>query len=130
MQAILRNDGFFSADVTVNTVPARGNEKPRVDIKVRRGVQAQVRDVQFRITGPAANDPELKDLTTIPSLAPGDPFVAGTWQSSKRALVDTLNRHGYLRARVASAGFGRSLASSAVSPSKTWSRKVEFGAAA
>ncbi len=97
VQAILRAQGHFEGKVAVTSSPGR------VRLSVTPGRQTVVSAANLRITGPARDDRDTMALIHgIPDLAPGRPFLAPAWQSAKRAIVDILNRQGYLRAEVAS----------------------------
>ena len=96
-QAILRAQGHFRGKATVTSSPGK------VRLVVVPGPQTTVSSADLRITGPAREDRETMALIRgIPGLAPGRPFLAPTWQSGKREIVDALNRQGYLRASVTS----------------------------
>ena len=97
VQAILRAQGHFQGRVAVTSSPGR------VRVSVTAGPQTVVSTANLRITGPARDDRDTMALIHgIPGLAPGGPFLSPAWQSAKRAIVDILNRQGYLRAEVAS----------------------------
>lgn len=97
VQAILRAQGHFRGKVAVTSSPGR------VRVSVTAGPQTVVSTSNLRITGPVRDDRDTMALINgIPELAPGRPFLAPAWQGAKRAIVDILNRQGYLRAEVAS----------------------------
>ena len=97
--AIMQANGFFRAAVTVDARPGR------ISVEVQPGPQAKVSAVALRVTGPAADNPEVMakpQLKAIPQLAPGQPFKSSAWQDGKREIIDALNSQGYLRADIAS----------------------------
>jgi translocation and assembly module TamA len=93
VQAILQADGRFRGKVTVAASPGR------VRLAVQPGPQVVVAEVSVRIQGPAREDADaMAQIQGVPGLAVGQPFRTGAWESGKREILDTLNRHGYLRA--------------------------------
>ncbi len=97
VQAILRAQGYFRGKATVSSSPGR------VRLAVEPGPQAKVAGIDLRITGPARDDRETMELIQgIPGLEAGSPFLTPSWQGGKQAVLDTLNRQGYLRAEAAS----------------------------
>ncbi|NLD54857.1 MAG: outer membrane protein assembly factor [Burkholderiaceae bacterium] len=95
VQAILRADGRFRGEVKVDTSPGR------VRVAADPGPQVTVADVSVRIEGPARGDAEaMAQVRGVPGLAVGQPFRSRAWEGGKREILDTLNRHGFLRAAV------------------------------
>lgn len=96
VEAIVRAEGYYQPQVTVDA-----NEK-RVAVKLDPGRRVRIAAVVLRITGPGRDDPQLKTLRDLPGIAIDEPFRTSAWTSSKRELVNELNRHGYLRAAITS----------------------------
>ncbi|HYG54208.1 MAG TPA: autotransporter assembly complex family protein [Burkholderiales bacterium] len=96
-------EGYFSARVSVSVDES---VEPRVvHVVVEAGERTRVDDIDIRITGPAAEDPEARRLIRRTrdawNLRRGEPFRQAEWDAAKRALVRELSRWRYAAARVA-----------------------------
>lgn len=95
VEAILRAEGYFQGKVKV------GSGRERVSIAVDPGPRVTVGKVSVKIEGPARSLPAFAGVSSLENLAPGQPFRAEAWQGAKRALLDSLNSEGFLRAEIA-----------------------------
>ncbi len=94
-RSILRADGYYDPRVTVDSEPGR------VKVTVVPGRRTEVGRVELQLSGPAASDPALAGVLNARfRLAEGNPFQASRWEADKSAVIEALNRQGYLRARV------------------------------
>ena len=94
VEAIARAEGHYQPQVTVDA------NDGRVAVRLDPGPRVRIATVVFRITGPGRDDPQLKAMRDLPGITTGEPFRTSAWTSSKRELVNELNRHGYLRAEI------------------------------
>ncbi|MGE0315045.1 MAG: autotransporter assembly complex family protein [Lautropia sp.] len=96
VRGILRNAGYFAAQVKVDASPGR------VGVVVEPGEQATVSSLDLALDGPARDDRAIRTIFADHwTLSKGDAFTVDRWQSDKQAVIDALQRRGYLRARVA-----------------------------
>lgn len=94
-RSILRADGYYDPKVTV------ASESDRVKVAVVPGTRTEVGSVDLRLIGPAGDDPALAGvLKERFRLAEGNPFQASRWEADKAAVIEALNRQGYLRAKI------------------------------
>lgn len=93
--AIARDKGYFNPEIDVTSEPPT-----QVSVKVRSGVRTHVDGLDFQIEGQGAGKRELGGVRQTLGLSRGDVFLPGDWQKGKRAVVEAMQRQGYLRARV------------------------------
>ncbi len=92
---VLKSLGYFDAKVTV------GGDRDVVKVDVSAGPRATVARVTLRIEGPVSGDSRLtKLLAERWTLPEGAFFTADAWTQGKRAWLQALHEHGYLRARI------------------------------
>ena len=96
-EAIAQAAGWFSSRVSiVEAAPQEG--LPVIRISVDAGARATVGKLQLAITGV---DPDLASrLADAWPLPEGSFFRTTDWENGKRQLLDQLQQHGHLRARV------------------------------
>jgi translocation and assembly module TamA len=96
VQAILRADGYFSARVEITSSPER------VSVKVAPGQRTTVSALELKLDGPGKDDPAFADLLEKQwTLKRGAAYRSAQWEGGKGAVIETLHRQGYLRAKVA-----------------------------
>jgi translocation and assembly module TamA len=96
VQAILRADGYFSARIDIAATPER------VAVKVMPGQRTTVTALELKLVGPGKDDPEFVDLLEKQwTLKRGAAYRSAQWEGGKGAVIETLHRQGYLRAKVA-----------------------------
>ncbi len=98
--AIVRAAGYFSGSVAVSVDEPRAGALPRVRIEVTAGARTTVNRVELQIDGPAAVQRMREALGARWPLPEGAFFRSDEWEQGKRLLLDILQQHGFLRARV------------------------------
>lgn len=105
-RGLLETEGYFNADVKVETVPADGG-LPLVRVHVVPGPRVHVDSLSVRATGAlqeaaAGGDTAAADqiaaLQRDFTLRPGEPFRQSDWSSAKNAALASLRADGYAAA--------------------------------
>ncbi|MGB7180553.1 MAG: BamA/TamA family outer membrane protein [Burkholderiaceae bacterium] len=95
VQLILQSQGYFNG--SSETTEDGGG----VRLVVSAGPRTTVNKVDLTVRGPDEGLEKVKAFALARWRLPeGAFFDSGLWQSSKRAIVETLNQEGYLRARI------------------------------
>jgi translocation and assembly module TamA len=96
VQAILRAEGYFGARINITSSPER------VSVKVAPGQRTTVTALELKLAGPGKDDPAFAQLLEKQwPLKRGAAYRSAQWEGGKSAVLETLRRQGYLRAKVA-----------------------------
>ena len=98
--AIVRAAGYFSGRVAVSLDDARAGALPRVRIVVDAGARTTVNRFELTLDGPSSVQPMRETLVERWPLPEGSFFRTAEWEQGKRLLLDVLQQHGFLRARI------------------------------
>jgi len=98
--AIARAAGYFSASAEVSLEPAAAGELPRVHVVVDAGARTTVNRFDFTLDGPPDAQALRAELARRWPLPEGSFFLSDRWQEGKRLLLDVLQQHGFVRARI------------------------------
>jgi translocation and assembly module TamA len=102
-RALLETEGYFNADVKVETTIGEGG-LPQVRLRVEPGPRVRVDTLSLRATGAlqdaaASGDGAAADqIATLQrefTLQPGEPFRQPVWSSAKNAALARLRADGY-----------------------------------
>lgn len=103
-RAFAAAEGYFSAEVRVDIDETA--QPWRVTLHLEPGERTRVAAVDIQVTGPAAADPDARDLVEETRrewpLRSGEPFRQEDWVAAKEAAVRTLSGWRYAGARIAS----------------------------
>jgi len=103
-RAFAAAEGYFSAAVRVEIDDTA--EPWRVTLHLDPGERTRVARVELQVTGPAATDPDARDLIAETRrewpLRQGAPFRQEDWTAAKDTAVRTLSGWRYAGARIAS----------------------------
>ena len=101
-QEVAATEGYFSARVQLEL-----DEKTspwRIVLRIEPGERTRVSGVQIEVTGPASEDPQMKQrierVRSAWTLRPGEPFRQSDWDAAKRQAVRELARWRYAAADV------------------------------
>jgi translocation and assembly module TamA len=101
-QEVAATEGYFAARVELEV-----DEKVspwRVVLRVEPGERTHISGVEIEVTGPASEDPEMKQriarVRSAWTLLPGEPFRQADWDAAKRQAVRELARWRYAAADV------------------------------
>jgi translocation and assembly module TamA len=92
--------GYYQPTIEYSFVPA-GNDW-RVSIAVQAGRDVRISAVDMAVTGPGAENEEIKKLLARRDLRPGRRLNHGTYEQVKASLLRTATGQGYLDARYTS----------------------------
>jgi len=98
--AIVRAAGYFSGRVAVSVDEPPAGGLPRVRIEVDAGARTTVNRVDLEIDGPASARQMRETLVARWPLPEGAFFRSDEWEQGKRLLLDILQQHGFVRARI------------------------------
>ncbi len=98
--AIVRAAGYFSGRVSVTLDGAGSARPPQVRIVVDAGARTTVNRVALTLDGPAAAQAMHASLVERWPLPEGSFFRTDEWEQGKRLLLDILQQHGFVRARI------------------------------
>ncbi|MDO4904103.1 MAG: BamA/TamA family outer membrane protein [Lautropia sp.] len=93
--AISRDKGYFNPDIQIEYDPPS-----QVSLRLKPGVRARVRALDFQIEGQGKGSRMLAGVQQQLGLSVGEVFLPGEWQSGKKAVLEAMQRHGFLRARI------------------------------
>lgn len=99
--AIARAAGYFSARAEVSLEPATTGELPGVRLVIDAGARTTVNRFDLVLDGPPAAQALRAALLQRWPLPEGSFFLSDSWQEGKRLLLDVLQQHGFVRARIA-----------------------------
>jgi translocation and assembly module TamA len=90
--------GYYKVEVDAQLRrPERGERAWRATYRVSPGPAVKIAVVDYRLTGPGADDPALpRDF----GMQPGDVLLHVEYEKAKQAVVDAISREGYLDARM------------------------------
>ncbi|MCO5108063.1 MAG: autotransporter assembly complex protein TamA [Burkholderiaceae bacterium] len=98
--AIVRAAGYFSGRVTVSLDEPRAGGLPRVRIAVDAGARTTVNRFELAVDGPSPAQSMREALVARWPLPEGSFFRTAEWEQGKRLLLDILQQHGFVRARI------------------------------
>lgn len=100
---VAATEGHFSAEVRVDV--DRSSSPWTVRVALDPGPRTRIAEVEIRFTGPAAQDPEARELfervRDTWRLRKGEPFRQEDWEAAKREAAREMSRWRYAAARVA-----------------------------
>ncbi|MDO4230628.1 MAG: autotransporter assembly complex family protein [Lautropia sp.] len=92
--SIVQAQGYFAPTIDID------DTSDQVTVRLNPGPRTRVSELSIDIKGDATHIRALRDVRRNLGMGVGDPFVSGTWQSGKTAIVAAMRRQGFLRARV------------------------------
>ena len=100
---VAATEGYFSARIAARI--EQSTRPPTVHLSVEPGERTRVAAVEIRFSGPAADDPEARELLERVRegwrLRRGQPFRQADWDAAKREAARELARWRYAAAQVA-----------------------------
>ncbi len=98
--AIAQAAGYFSATAEVSLESTEAGATPRVRIVVDAGARTTVSRFDFTLDGPPEAQAMRARLLQRWPLPEGSFFLSSRWQEGKRLLLDVMQQHGFVRARI------------------------------